>query len=170
MIAFLNAFAWSLIMPAFLGRDEVDHFAYVEQLAETETLPANGHEVGSYSLQETRVLEGLHYVDVVFTPSVHAISSMAEQQALIEDVNAGASVQGSGEAGVATSEPPLYYALQTIPYALGRGNMLVQLQLMRLFGALMGGITALLAFLFLREILPGVRWAATVGGLCVALQ
>jgi 4-amino-4-deoxy-L-arabinose transferase-like glycosyltransferase len=88
----------------------------------------------------------------------------------MEDVNAGDSLKSPGEAGIATSEPPLYYALQTVPYALGRGNMLVQLQLMRLFGVLLGAITALLTFFFLREILPAVPWAATVGALCVALQ
>ena len=43
---------------------------------------------------------------------------------------------------------------QTIPYELGRGNILTQLQLMRLFGALLGALTALLIFLFLREALP----------------
>ena len=41
---------------------------------------------------------------------------------------------------------------------------------MRLLGALFGAMTALFAFLFLREILPRSPWAATVGALAVALQ
>jgi hypothetical protein len=41
---------------------------------------------------------------------------------------------------------------------------------MRLVGALFGAITALCTFLFLREILPRMPWAATVGAVCVALQ
>jgi hypothetical protein len=170
LIAFLNASAWSLITPPFQGRDEVDHFAYVAQLAETGTLPANGQAEGVYSPEEKLVLEGLHYYQVRFSPAEPTISTQAEQQVLDRDVNAPASPIGSGEAGVATPEPPLYYALQTIPYFLGRGNMLTQLQLMRLLDALLGAVTALLCFLFVRVALPGVRWAATVGGLCVALQ
>jgi hypothetical protein len=170
LIALLNATAWSIITPPFQGRDEVDHFAYVEQLAETGTLPENGHEEGAYSPAETLVLEGIRYYAVRFTPPAHPITTAAEQRALMRDVHAGASLIGPGEAGVATSQPPLYYALQTIPYFLGRGNILTQLQLMRLFGALLAGITTLLVFAFLREILPGVRWAASVGALCVALQ
>ncbi|HYM45980.1 MAG TPA: DUF2142 domain-containing protein [Solirubrobacteraceae bacterium] len=170
LIAFLNAFAWSLIVPAFQGKDEADHFAYVEQLAENEALPENGQENGKYSPEESLVLQGLHFPKVVHSPKTPAISSVAEQRILMEDVNAGASLKGSGEAGIATSEPPLYYALQTIPYALARGNILTQLQLMRLVGVLFGAVTALFAFLFLREILPRVPWAATVGALCVALQ
>jgi hypothetical protein len=170
LIALLNASAWSLIVPPFQGRDEVDHFAYVEQIAENGTLPENGHEVGVHSPEESLVLQGLHYGSVVFSPETPAISSMAEQRTLMEDVHAGASLRGPGEAGVATSEPPLYYAIQTIPYVLARGNILTQLQLMRLVGALFGAATALLSLLFLREILPGSRRAASVGALCIALQ
>ena len=71
---------------------------------------------------------------------------------------------------MAASQPPLYYALETIPYGLASvGTLLDRLALMRLLSALMGGLTALFAFLFLREALPGARWAWTVGGLGVAL-
>ena len=157
-------------MPPFQGRDEVDHFAYVAQLAETGTVPENGHSEGTYSPEQTLVLEALHYKRVRFAANTPAISSIAEQRALARDLHAGASTQGSGEAGVATSQPPLYYALQTIPYVLGRGNILIQLQLMRLLGAFLGALTVLLIFFFLHETLPGVPWAATVGALCVALQ
>ena len=41
---------------------------------------------------------------------------------------------------------------------------------MRLLSALMAGFTALFTFLFLREALPGVRSAWTVGALAVALS
>ncbi len=75
------------------------------------------------------------------------------------------------EAGVATSQPPLYYALETIPYGLASGGtVLDRLALMRLLSALMAGLTALFAYLFLREALPGAPWAWTVGGLGVALE
>ncbi len=171
LIAFLNAFAWSLITPPFQGKDEVDHFAYVAHFAQKGTLPEGGGEETEYSPQELAVMEGIHYYQVRFAPQTPAISTAAEQKTLMEDVNAGDSVENSTEgAGIASTEPPLYYALQTIPYELGGGNMLTQLQLMRLVGALFGALTALLTFLFLRESLPSVPWAATVGGLCVALQ
>jgi 4-amino-4-deoxy-L-arabinose transferase-like glycosyltransferase len=170
LIAFLNASAWALIVPPFQGKDEVDHFAYVEQLAESGTLPENGNENGKYSPQESLVLQGLHFPEIAHSPQTPAISTHEEQLILNEDVHAGESLQGSGEAGVATPEPPLYYALQVIPYVAARGNILTQLQLMRLVGALFGALTALFTFLFLREVMPGTRWAATLGGLCVALQ
>ncbi len=169
-IALLNAVAWSLITPPFQGRDEVDHFSYVAEIAETGTLPHVEEGVApSYSPAETLAMEGTHYGQVRFTPYELAISSVAEQRALSEDVAAGGSHVGSGQAGGAASEPPFFYALQTIPYALGGSNVLTKLQLMRLFDALLGALTALLVFFFLREILPGVPWAATVGAICAAL-
>jgi 4-amino-4-deoxy-L-arabinose transferase-like glycosyltransferase len=170
LIAFLNASAWALIVPPFEGKDEADHFAYVEQLVENHKLPENGSPNGHYSAEENLVLEGLHFGQVVHAPQRQSITTAAEQRTLIEDVHAGASTLGSGEAGIATSEPPLYYTLQIVPYLIASGNILVQLQLMRLVGALFAALTALFTFLFLREILPRAPWAATVAALCVALQ
>ncbi len=170
LIALLNATAWSVITPPFQGKDEVDHFAYVAHLAETGTLPDSGDEGSSYSPEESLVMQALHYYEVRFTPATPAISTAAEQREVTAAVHAGASTAGSGGAGIATPEPPLYYALQVIPYALGGSDILAQLQLMRLFSALLGALTVLLIFLFLREALPGVPWAATVGAVCAALQ
>jgi 4-amino-4-deoxy-L-arabinose transferase-like glycosyltransferase len=170
LIALLNAATWSLIVPPFEGKDESDHFAYVEQIVENGSLPENGQQNGNYSQQEDLVLAGLHADEVIHSPQHTSIASEAQQRALIEANHAGASLRGSGEAGIATSEPPLYYAIQALPYLLARGNILVQLQLMRLLGALFAAMTALFTFLFLREILPRRPWAVTVGALAVALQ
>lgn len=171
LIAFLNGAAWSIITPPFQGRDEPSHFAYVQQLAQTGTLPhavAGEHE--EYSPEETLVLEGLQWGSIRLIPQKPSLASMAQQRVLNNDVKAGLSQTGSGEANVATSEPPLYYAFQTIPYAFGGGNTLTQLELMRLFDALLAALTALLTFFFIEEVLPGARWAAVVGALCVSVQ
>jgi hypothetical protein len=171
LIAVLNATAWSVIVPPFQGRDEVDHFAYVERLAETGNLPHRApREAYSYSAEESLVMEGLHYGQVRFTPYMHSISTVAEQEALEKDAAAGEPLNNNPTANGATSQPPLFYAIQSIPYALGGSNILVKLQLMRLLDALLGGITALLIFFFLRETVPRVPWVATVAAICVALQ
>jgi hypothetical protein len=172
LIAFLNASAWALITPPFQGKDEVYHFSYVEHLAVNGTVPESVHERPSFpfSSEERLVMNGLHYLSVQFSPQTPSLSTAAEQRALLRDVDAGAARGNSPGAGIATVEPPLYYALQTIPYYLGGGNILLQLQLMRVVGTLFGALTALLVFLFVRECLPRVPWAATIGALCVALQ
>jgi 4-amino-4-deoxy-L-arabinose transferase-like glycosyltransferase len=168
LLAFLNAACWSLLTPPFQVWDEPAHFAYVQQLAETESLP--DPNAGEYSLEETVALRDLRHEQVRTRPVARTISSRAQQRTLEGDLSQPLSRRGPGGAGFASSEPPLYYALQTIPYALGSsGTILDRLELMRLLSALMGALTALFAFLFLREALPGVPWAWTVGGLGVAL-
>jgi hypothetical protein len=170
LIACLNAVCWSIVTPAFQVPDEPDHYAYVKQLYETGRLPSS--DAGLTSNEVIAVLIGLRYNQVREEPENHAIASQAEQAELQryltlskEDADVG-----SPAAGVAASEPPLYYALEAIPYGLAKGGtVLDRLQLMRLMSALFAGLTAMFAFLFVREALPAAPWAWVVGGLSVAL-
>jgi hypothetical protein len=166
LVACVNAICWSSITPPFQAPDEPDHYAYVERLAETASLPPSGTE-HAYSPQETRVLEDLDYRAVRQEPQTPTIATAAQQGQLERDLAEPLSQTGQ-EVGVAASEPPLYYALEAIPYRLS-ANVLDRLALMRLLSALFAGLTAMLVVLFLREALPGVPWAWTVGGLGVAL-
>jgi hypothetical protein len=172
LVALLNATAWSIITPPFQGKDEIDHYAYVEYFAHAQKIPEKAHLSGEepYSRKLLQVTGGLHYFQTRFAPFQPSLTTGAEQKTLKEDVAGAPALEGYGEAGRAVGEPPLYYALETIPYSIAGSNVLVQLQLMRLFGALLAAMTVLLAFFFLREVLPGVPWAATVGALCLALQ
>jgi 4-amino-4-deoxy-L-arabinose transferase-like glycosyltransferase len=171
LIAVLNATAWSVITPPFQGRDEVDHFAYVAHLAETRELPHRTPGTPyTYPSEEALVMEGLHYFQVRFSPFEPSISSDAQQAILNQDASAGQALNDDPQANGASSAPPFFYALQIIPYELGGSNILVKLQLMRLLDALLGGLTALLVFLFLRVTVPRVPWAASVAAICAALQ
>jgi 4-amino-4-deoxy-L-arabinose transferase-like glycosyltransferase len=168
-VACLNAVCWSLITPPFQVPDEPEHVAYVKNLAEAGRLPTR---TGSFSLEEAIALEDLHLQSVAEQPENHTISTQAQQERLQRDLadSQRPPERGSEYAGVAASQPPLYYALQAIPYTLGAGGTLLdRIELMRLLSALMGGATALFTFLFVREALPRSAWAWTVGGLCAAL-
>ncbi len=169
LVAFLNAACWSVISPPFENPDEPSHFAYVQRLAETGKLPTSSAE--KFPPVEYTILNDLHYAQVRFHSEQGTISTPAEQRKLESDLAKPLARTGEeGATGVSASQPPLYYALETIPYGLGSiGNLLDQDALMRLLSALMGGLTALFAYLFVREALPGERWAWTVGGLGVGL-
>jgi 4-amino-4-deoxy-L-arabinose transferase-like glycosyltransferase len=168
LVACLNAVAWSFITPPFQVTDETDHFAYVQQLAATGLPPTSSRE--EYSRSEQVALVGLRQFAVRLQPENHTIFAQAEQRELQEAMvrSDRLNQRPTGAAGLATGEPPLYYALQTIPYTLAGGTVLDRLAVMRLFSALLAGVTALFVFLFVRETLPGVEWAWTVGGLAVA--
>jgi len=168
-VACVNAICWSIITPPFQVPDEPEHVAYVAQLAETGRLPK---PTGAFSRVEAIALSDLHLQGIAEEPENRTISSRAQQGKLEHDLLAAerSPDRGGESAGVAASEPPLYYALQVIPYSLGAGGTLLdRIALMRLLSAVMGALTALFAFMFVRESLPGVRGAWTVGGLGVAL-
>jgi len=168
LIASLNAACWSLITPPFQAPDEPSHFAYVQRLAETGRLPASNEY--RFSQEEEVALSDLHQEEVRWHPEAHTISSPPAQERLQRDLALPLSRIGPGGAGTAAPEPPAYYALETLPYYLGSGGTLLErLELMRLLSALLAGLTALCAFLFVRESLPGAPWAWAVGGLGVAL-
>jgi hypothetical protein len=168
LVAVVNAACWSVISPPFQLPDEPSHFAYAQHLAETGHLPSSSG--GEFPPAEEVALAYLLQRQVRFSQENHTIASRAEQQRLESALSIPLSRSEPGDAGLSASEPPLYYALETIPYALGSGGTLLdRLALMRLLSVLFGGLTALFAFLFLRETLPGERWAWTVGGLGVAL-
>jgi hypothetical protein len=168
LLAFLSAACWSLITPPFQAPDEPSHFAYAQLLAQTGRLPDSNN--GAVSQQELEAVKGLHQYEVQWHPEVHTPTSLTAQRELSEDLTLPLNRVGPGGAGVAASEPPLYYALEAGPYYLGAsGTLLDSLELMRLLSALMAGVTALFTFLFVREALPGVPWAWTVGGLGAAI-
>jgi Predicted membrane protein (DUF2142) len=167
-VACANAVCWSILTPPFQIPDEPAHFAYTRQLAENHRLPTSS--AFSFSAEEETALGDLHQPEVRRQPQNVTISTQAEQRRLQSDLARHLSRSGTGAAGGASTDPPLYYLIEAVPYALGSpGTILSQLELMRILSALMAGLTALFAFLFVRETLPGVPWTWTVGGLGVAL-
>jgi 4-amino-4-deoxy-L-arabinose transferase-like glycosyltransferase len=164
----LSALAWSFVTPPFHVPDEVAHVAYVQHLAETAELPKLSDDL-SYAPEEQQALTVTEFYLVVGAREGRPPWT-AHQQRAIEGLPELARV-GTGTAQSATNNPPLYYALEAGPYWLGSGlSLLDRMVLMRLLSALMAGATALTAFLFVREVLPGMSWAWTVGGMAVALQ
>ncbi|MHB8241732.1 MAG: DUF2142 domain-containing protein [Solirubrobacteraceae bacterium] len=168
LLASASAICWSVITPPFQVPDEPSHFAYVQLLAETGTLPKS--DSYRFSPAEDASLLDLHEPQVRWHPAVHTVTSRSALVQLRDDLSQRSGRSGTGAAGVAASEPPLYYALETIPYNLGSsGTLLDQLELMRAMSAALAGLTAFFVVLFLRELIPGDPWAYTVGGLAAAL-
>ena len=93
--------------------DEPEHVAYVKQLAETGHLPT---KTGPFSGEEAVALEDLRLQTVAEEPEYQTIASRAQQRKLEQDLTvAESSPQKGGYAGVAASQPPLYYTLEAIP-------------------------------------------------------
>jgi hypothetical protein len=171
LVALANGLAWSLITPPFEVPDENAHYAYVQQVAERGTLPRQIPVEGHLSPREDATLSTIGFFWITGKPEDPAPFSELQGQ-LLERIEAEhPSARGTGDALTATNNPPLYYALQAVPYKLTPGGtVLSRLAVMRVLSALMGAITVLLVFLFLRELLPGRAWAWSTGALLAAFQ
>jgi hypothetical protein len=170
LVALLSGSAWALVTPAFHVPDEVSHFAYAQYLAETGRLPVeNGDD--TYSPEEMQAIRDTQFYLVV--GDVDARPPWTEAQDRAMDAEPPARSIGSGSATTATNNPPLYYGLEAVPYKVGRAlglDLLDTLMLMRFLSVLCAAVTALAAFLFVREVVPSTPWAWTAGGLAAALQ
>ena len=170
VIAFVNVAIWSVIIPPFQVPDEVSHFGYAQYLAETGSPPPQSAGL-QYSPQEYAALFGLYWGTVIGNPNARGVITVPQDQQLRADLRANPDPLGPGGTSVATNQPPLYYALEAIPYWLSPSNdILTRLVFMRLLSALMAAGTVLAVFMFLRELLPGTPWTWTVGALMVAFQ
>ncbi len=171
LIGTLNALAWGVIVPPFEVPDENAHYAYVQQLAEARSLPHEPAVFAGLSPREDSILAVIHAFQLPGRPENPAPLTDIEQQQLAATQHEKLSALGDGDALSATANPPLYYALETIPYAISPShNVLNRLALMRVLSAIFAGFTVFFAFMFLRELLPGTRWVWPVGAIAVALQ
>lgn len=170
LIAFVNAAIWGAIVPPFQVPDEVVHFAYAQYLAQTGKPPPQG-PLPQYSTEEEVVLNQLDVVPVIGHAEQRGVLTSIENSAVQRTLAATSSPLGSGGASSATNQPPLYYALEAIPYWLSPSHALLsRLAAMRLLSALLAGLTVLTVFMFMRELMPQTRWTWTIGALAVAFQ
>jgi len=170
LVAFLNILIWTFVIPPFQVPDEISHFAYVQYVAEVGRPPPQG-AVSQYSPQEQDALNALSFTVVAGHAAQRGIMNAIEEEGLREQLAATASPIGEGGSSSATDQPPLYYALEAVPYLLSPSQqILARLEWMRVLSALMAALTVLCIYMFLRELLPGSPWAWTVGALVVAFQ
>jgi hypothetical protein len=165
-IAAGTAAVWALLVPAFWTPDEPVHIGYVQYLAETGKVPRELVSTPELSQEENIAYQAVGF-RVLARPPYRADADRRADMAL----RAHPGRVNPRSAGSAVNNPPLYYALEAVPYRVLHGaGFWDRLFGMRLLSALLAGLTVALTFLFLRELMPGTRWAWSVGALAVAFQ
>jgi 4-amino-4-deoxy-L-arabinose transferase-like glycosyltransferase len=170
-VGFLNAFAWSIVIPPFQVPDENSNFAYAQYLAETGTLPHARPEGPRFSTELNTTLGQIKWGGVIGHPENKPPWTQAQQRELRAALAHPGERKGNGDVSMPTGQPPLYYALEAGVYkATSSGNLLDRLAAMRVLSCVFAGLTALFAFLFVRELMPRASWTWPVAGLGVAFQ
>ena len=170
LVALLNAVAWGLLIPPFQVPDEISHVYYATYLAQTAKLPKVS-AAPDLSQEENKLIDGVYFWNVIGQPRNRGPLTDVENARLRAVERSKLDKVGEGDASVATGNPPLYYALESIPYWVSPSrHLLDQIALMRLLSALMAAGTVLAVFEFLRTLLPSTPWAWSVGALALAFQ
>jgi 4-amino-4-deoxy-L-arabinose transferase-like glycosyltransferase len=169
--AFAVTLAWSLLTPPFQVPDETSHIAYVQYLAETGDLPTEVAGTAAFAPEENDLLGALGFARVIGRPTEKVLTTAASEKYLRTVEGKLGAPTGNGNVANASSNPPLYYLLQAPVYlATSSSSLLTQIVAMRLLSVLFTTLTVLLAYLFLRELMPGSPGTWVLGGLACAFQ
>ncbi len=170
-IGALTAITWGLLIPPFQVADETVHTSYVQYLAEHGRPPPGDRSRPSLSDEQVVTMKWLRTAEIVGNPRNRSVMTDLEQARLTIATQRRLARGNAGGPNEATSQPPLYYALEAIPYRLSPSRRLLdRIVVMRLGSALFAAGTVLFVYLFLREVFPRRAWAWTVGALSVAFQ
>jgi hypothetical protein len=177
VLAFGAAASWAIVNPVFQSPDESEHFAYVQYFAETgHPVDLNQGKRPVWSDREALVIDASHELSVIERreaklPWLSYVQDEEQARAAHYDPPGGSATNGGGYHPATSVHTPLYYAALAPGYLITKGGSTEsQLLAMRLTTALMGAITAMLAFLVVLELLPGRRGLAVAGGLLVAFE
>lgn len=173
LVGALQSLAWDVALPAFQGPDEDTHFAYVQHLAETGELPSPTTGGTAYSSEEEEALVTLNLLPLIGDASSRPAWSEADLRAwhaVERTINSAGRANGAGPNPIAKN-PPLYYALMSIPYRLLVWlPLLKRLFVMRLFNALCYLATIAMTWLLAGEVFGSVRWKQVLAAGTVALE
>jgi 4-amino-4-deoxy-L-arabinose transferase-like glycosyltransferase len=173
VLAAIHVVAWAMVLPPFQGPDEDAHFAYTQQLAETGSTPAeSGGNGKNRSTEQDEAMRWGNLFSLRGVLDARPAWSDAETRTWDEveaDLPGSASADGEGPNAVAQN-PPLYYALEAVPYHVAPGGSFFnRVYVMRLASAVFYLGTVALMWLIASELFPQL-WARTLATALVALQ
>jgi len=120
-VALVTGVAWCIVLPPLQGPDEISHFAYVQEIAETGTIPwrsSAGSSAGSAYSTEVQVAglcSGL--TGLAQNPSARAPASVVDERLCFAALNhLPPGSRSSAGFTSADKNPPLYYLYETLPY------------------------------------------------------
>ncbi|HEX4188704.1 MAG TPA: DUF2142 domain-containing protein [Solirubrobacteraceae bacterium] len=173
LVAALLSIAWNVSLPAFQGPDEAGHFAYVQRLAETGSIPRTAGGAAPNSTEAQAALTWLNLESLTGDRRAAPAWSSADLHLWRQVESAlprGSRSNGAGPNALAKN-PPLYYAVMAVPYRLLIWlPLLKRLFLLRLANALFYLATIALTWLLAGEVLGRARWKQTLAAGAVALQ
>jgi 4-amino-4-deoxy-L-arabinose transferase-like glycosyltransferase len=171
--------AWALLTPTFQAPDESEHFGAVQYFGETGKAVAaapDKRRPSQWSTQEAVAIDATHELLTVerqgaSLPWLKTYELAWQARTKGRDGREVPRDNGGGYHPAVSSHTPAYYALASSAYvATKHHSAFAQVLAVRWLNALLGGLTALFAFLAVAELLPRRRAIAVAGGLLVCFE
>jgi hypothetical protein len=169
----LQSIAWDIALPAFQGPDEDAHFAYLQHLAETGTVPSSssGNAPNSAEVRNALIELGLRpLIGNLKARPAWSSADLALWHQIEDGLPRGSRANGAGPNSTA-GNPPLYYAAMSVPYRLFVWlPILKRLFLLRLVNSLCFLATIALTWMIAGELFGRIRWKQALAAGVVALE
>jgi hypothetical protein len=176
-LAVAQTMAWSVLLPPWQGADEISHFAYVQRMVETQSVPwfpggNPGDPRASYSTEADVAARWGGTLQVLLNPSGRPPGSpVAERLWREADAPLTQKDRANGGYSSAMAYPPLYYLYDAIPYAATSWlSIFDRAFAMRAFNLPLVVAIVWLTWLIAGELLGRRRWLQTLATAAVALN
>jgi len=153
-VGLFHALIYAFVMPPWGIIDEIQHFHYIQFIAEEHRLPVMWQEKLSEDIIDS-MLTSKRYFTLFGT-------QMPSRTEIIDHVQLDYE---SYEA----YQPPIYYLFLSLFYPLGPDDVLSKLFILRVIGVLLSTITLSMIWISSRLLFPQKIWVAAVATLFVAL-
>lgn len=152
--ALLLGVTWAIVTPAFQAPDENQHFAYAEYLARTGRLPGAADKPPFPTEQRLAGLASNSDQAAGALPTKMTWSDARWRAWQAKDDTLGASKREDGGGTFpATTNPPLYYAVEAIPARLTRGaDIFTRLAWERIVSSLWAVVLVVFAWMLAGEV------------------
>jgi 4-amino-4-deoxy-L-arabinose transferase-like glycosyltransferase len=172
ILAALEAVAWAAATAPLQGADEEGHVGYVQHLVETGHAPRADGTGSPISTEEGHALTDLGLGPIVSNQNARPSFQKVDHDRFDQFEQAVTPAQRADgtEQNALAKNPPLYYLLDAVPYALAPSHsFLSRLFFMRLYSCLLYVLTVLFAWLVAAELFA-LQWPRVLATAVVLLQ
>ncbi|HYM54503.1 MAG TPA: DUF2142 domain-containing protein, partial [Solirubrobacteraceae bacterium] len=164
-IALIEGLAWCIVLPPLQGPDEISHFAYVQTIVETGSIPWHKTEPAStgYAYSTEVGVAGLcsGITGLAQNLSARAPASVLDERICFGDLNhLPHGARSDGGFTSAEKNPPLYYLYESVPYLMFRHSTFFT----RSFVMRLANLPLLLAMVVFTWLLAGELLLGLPGG------
>lgn len=170
LVAVGNAAIWAIIVPPWQAPDEIEHFAYVQYLAETGKFSVDPGATRDYSEEHQYAMENGLTNAFRNSPKGRPPWRQVDRRAWEERELRTHPSRSDGGGAPHLNYTPEYYAVASLGYwAFNWGDIFDRLLGARLVSALLSGLTAVWVWLFARELFRRDGFLPSTAALSVAL-